>query len=139
MFREIGRPIEPSNALPLNSAFDFFPICFSQQINFVQEFSDAGAKRHPVEGEPNPYGVIAAIINAERECTKFTGWQQGFTPKEHREILDRQWMTDREDRRDVDQRKFQERLHREQIVIMGFGIILATILAAVIAALITKL
>src|ERR1700694_4175901 len=95
MFREIGRPIEPSNALPLNSAFDFFPICFSQQINFVQEFSDAGAKRHPVEGEPNPYGVIAAIINAERECTKFTGWQQGFTPKEHREILDRQWMTDR--------------------------------------------
>ncbi len=37
---------------------------------------------------------ISATLTKERNCSDrglFTTWQQGFTPKEHREMLDRQW------------------------------------------------
>ena len=30
-------------------------------------------------------------ICAQRDCMHFCAWQQGFTPKEHREMIDRQW------------------------------------------------
>jgi hypothetical protein len=33
---------------------------------------------------------IRPIIWADRECSAFIKWQQGFTPKEHREVYDRE-------------------------------------------------
>jgi hypothetical protein len=50
--------------------------------------------------------AVLANITRERECSMFMPWQPGFTPKEHREMLDRQWMMDREERRDRAQRKW---------------------------------
>ena len=31
-----------------------------------------------------------AVIGAERECSAFTPWRQGFAPKEHQEQIDRE-------------------------------------------------
>ncbi len=67
----------------------------------------------PVDPKENLYEWQ---INVERLCPTsadgkhlgFTKWQQGFTPKEHREMLDRQWMLDREERRDKEMREWQE-------------------------------
>lgn len=33
---------------------------------------------------------ITSVIQKEIVCTEFTKWQQGFTPKEHREMIDRE-------------------------------------------------
>jgi len=41
------------------------------------------------------------VFSKERPCESFTRWQQGFTPKEHREMIDHQamvkWQAERED------------------------------------------
>jgi hypothetical protein len=46
--------------------------------------------------------VFLGVIRHERECKKFTPWQQGFSPKEHAEMLHeqqmRQWQESREDK-----------------------------------------
>jgi len=43
---------------------------------------------------PEP-DVVLGIINADRDCPRFTPWRHGFTPKEHAEMLQmnemRQW------------------------------------------------
>jgi hypothetical protein len=37
------------------------------------------------------------LFDRERKCGEFADWQQGFTPKEHRELIDRQKLLERED------------------------------------------
>lgn len=50
---------------------------------------------------------VMAVIGKERSCTEFTEWQQGSSPKEHREMMDRKWMEEREERRDEAARNWQ--------------------------------
>jgi hypothetical protein len=77
------------------------PICFVQRYNLRSELVGSG--------KPKPDAVLR-ILTAERGCDTsednigFVTWQQGSTPKEHREMLDRQWMIAREDRRDAEMR-----------------------------------
>jgi hypothetical protein len=85
-----------------------------------------------------PAESILAKLQEERVCSEFTKWQPGATPVEHREMLHHKSLMDREDRRDKQARDFQRQLHREQIWVMGFGLIAATILGAVIGALLTR-
>lgn len=53
------------------------PICFARAVNL-----------------PSQYGTepIRQVLERERDCKPFTKWQQGFTPKEHREMIDRDKM-----------------------------------------------
>ncbi len=46
-------------------------------------------------------------IQMERTCESFTLWQQGFTPKEHREMIDRQWMLDFQAKREQEDREWR--------------------------------
>lgn len=64
----------------------------------------SGGSIHTLEFE-SP--TILSIVQKNRHCDAFTSWQYGFTPKEHRDMLDRQWLLDREDRRDKEQRGLQ--------------------------------
>jgi hypothetical protein len=50
---------------------------------------------------------LKRVIQHERDCKKFTPWKQGFTPKEHHEMIDRQWEQERQDRRDREMMEFQ--------------------------------
>ena len=58
------------------------------------------------------------VIHEERECGEsFTEWQLGFTPKEHREMLDRkEW-------RDWQERQRKEDKHWRVIELIVLGII----------------
>jgi len=58
------------------------PLCFIGAIDLRTETGKYG------EGTQER---IKSAINEERECGSFTQWQQGFTPKEHREMIDRKW------------------------------------------------
>lgn len=132
------------------------PLCFARAANFRQEVLDQiYARGVPVEDAihqvefPKEEDVLA-VIHAPRLCDYCTDWQQGFTPKEHREMLDRKWaqerddklrreMNEREDTRDarVEQREndrdaVAKNRHRNEILVFGVVIAVATIIGAVL-------
>ncbi len=123
-----------------------YPICFVQKYDLIDSFERISGQK-PAR--------FLTIINKERECELFTKWQQGFTPKDHREMMDRdkmlKWQTEREEvdrkwredqRKDdllwrADQEQKASRRHRWDLIIIGIVATLlicgATIAAAFIA------
>jgi hypothetical protein len=73
------------------------PICFARSQGYTAySLSPSDTFRDKVKEE----------IQKERECEYFTKWQQGFTPKEHSEMLDRQRQLEQEERRKKSDRKW---------------------------------
>ena len=72
------------------------PICFMRKLDMRAEF-EAVLKKPVSEEEsrgiknPNPDQVLPIIERSRRCDDGFTPWQLGFSPKEHREMLDRKW------------------------------------------------
>jgi hypothetical protein len=68
------------------------PICFMRSCDLKAEY---GEKRPGVSKD------LLSTLRKDRECSSFTDWQQGFTPKEHREMMDREgmkkWQMEREE------------------------------------------
>lgn len=81
--------------------FEETPLCFQMVITFDRARCSDKAGR-------------LSAIQEERECSEFTEWRVGFTPKEHREMLDRQRMIEREDQRDREMREYE--LKRDQAI-----------------------
>lgn len=110
------------------------PICFARTWNLRDEFHKHIAEEYDVVDRerwlrsPQPEHTLA-IINKERRCSGFVEWQQGFTPKEHREILDRQEQRDWQERQRRDERKW--RIAELVLLIIGAGVF--TIVGAVIS------
>ncbi len=71
------------------------PLCFVGSYDLRDLFRKFAGKDDP------DYLSVVHVINEERECSGFIKWQQGFTPKEHREMMDREkilaWQTEREE------------------------------------------
>ena len=60
------------------------PVCFMRCYDLKAEY-----------GEIKPPGLrkdLLSTLRKDRECNCFTKWKQGFTPKEHRDIMDREKM-----------------------------------------------
>jgi hypothetical protein len=110
VFRDTGDPPrrrrdEPPgliNPEPLYSTpYWHAPICFAQANDFLEEMRLGPLWRdHDVPGS-----MIKEVIQRERVCPSaneaklgFTPWQRGFTPREHREILDRPWRLENDQR-----------------------------------------
>ncbi len=78
--REGGEwPVQRGGGIPI---YERRPLCFamSEQIGVPKDdYSPLDFKEH---------------IHEKKDCKEFTEWQQGFTPKEHREMLDRQEFRD---------------------------------------------
>ena len=58
------------------------PLCFAGAYDLKNEFAE------------EQMGTVTrawSVISRERDCQQHTEWIQGFTPKEHREMLDRRW------------------------------------------------
>jgi hypothetical protein len=72
---------------------------------------------------------ILSVINCNRNCKSFTKWHQGFTPKEHQEMIDRESMLKRQaDIEDAD-RKWRTRQQWYMVIIAGIFTILGGIIA----------
>ena len=102
------------------------PLCFARVHSFSDDFKKAIKENIPEDGR------VKQIIQKERQCDKSTDWQQGFTPKEHREMLDREWMIRQEEKRDQDARDWQSqesqrnrkwRLAEFLIAVLALGLI----------------
>jgi hypothetical protein len=99
------------------------PVCFMQVIDLRYEFK-------------NDTPQITPVIQQSRECNEFVKWKQGFTPKEHREMIDRQWMQkhqEEHEKADKEWREKQEARHsREEwlrYIFLGIVTIVATLIA----------
>lgn len=72
------------------------PVCFAQAIEFRKEIA-----RDDESG-------ILPVIGKSRKCDSFMPWRHGFSPKEHQEMLDRQWLLDFQTRRDDADRRWRQ-------------------------------
>ena len=72
-----------------------FPHCFVRAASL------------PTEIPQTPGGTVRHVICKERDCPSFTPWRQGFSPKEHREMIDRKEIQDWKERQQQDERRFQ--------------------------------
>ncbi len=127
------------------------PVCFVQRYDLRGEIKSVF-----VAGKKDETGCVLQVITKERECSEFTDWQQGFTPKEHREMLDRQWMIDFQAKRENEDREWRERQrnedlawrekqetkadsrHRTELWIIGGVVTVALIVGAIIAAIVER-
>jgi len=91
------------------------PVCFINCFNIKEEVEVLRKAAHD-EPTQNSYGqhisphwgnYVKQVLNTERECEYFIEWQQGFTPKEHREMMDRQFMMKMEEERRRNDRKWR--------------------------------
>ena len=66
------------------------PICLARSVDLAEEWP--ASKELAEKYNDWPAALALEVITKERpECRgKFTTWQQGFTPKEHQETLDRE-------------------------------------------------
>ena len=119
---KLSRSIRDTGSLRSRAGYlDHEPLCFVQAFDLREEIQEARGDTSPIGGDAH-VAVIRNVMERERCCEKFIKWQQGFPPKEHREMLDRQWMIDREDRRALESHEWQERQeekaearHQEQL------------------------
>ena len=88
------------------------PICFALAYPLAEEVQSSAELQ-----EKNPDFLatrVLEVITKDRPCFGYTDWKQGFTPKEHRELLDRRWMMERADQLNRETREREERL-RERL------------------------
>jgi hypothetical protein len=99
-------------------AYELDPVCFVQAFDL------------PTEGEGHSW-PIAKILPKPRDCPKFVLWKQGFSPKEHQQMIDslelinrqndqrerdRQWEERREDAmRRWEEKRDQEAAYRDKL------------------------
>lgn len=81
------------------------PVCF-QRCDLRREIKQAFGTGK------NEMGCVLQVISKERDCNKFMDWQQGFTPKEHRELSDRKWMLEFQDKREKEDKEWREKQRR---------------------------
>ena len=106
-----------------NAIYDIWPICFMRESGFMRERSQFPRSSADV------VEATKGMLKRDRECSEFTEWRQGFTPKEHREMLDRQWMMERED----DRRKSDRRWRIIEVVALVIGAGIFTLLGVWLA------
>ena len=80
------------------SRFQPAPVCFinsfniKEEIEILREAAHDGPSQDSMGGYiPPHWGIhVKAVLNTERKCKPFRKHQQGFTPKEHKEMVDRE-------------------------------------------------
>jgi len=107
--------------------FEPAPICFINSFDIKEEVEVLRKAAHDEPTHDSMGGYIPphwatyvkVVLNTERKCKPFRKWQQGFTPKEHREMVDRER-----------QRKEDRKWHLIELIVLIIGAGLFTLLGA---------
>ncbi len=107
------------------------PICFAQAYDLSSEqWKVHRGQRSPSQAIDGDLGISPAdtlkVITDERGCNSFTKWQQGFAPKEIREMMDREKFLELQ----AKQRRDDKIWRIIEIIILVFGAGLFTVLGA---------
>jgi len=84
----------------LSGRYHYIPICFAMVVDFGEElkqlrnFPENATRQNEIGEEiwPKWGDLRKTVFSKERTCEPFTRWQQGFTPKEHIEMINRKEM-----------------------------------------------
>jgi hypothetical protein len=127
---EVDAAIRDEGKLPLEKHDgQFHRIFLKNPICFVAAYP-LGIEK-PAERHGHEHDWFLSVIHDERDCHQFTHWLQGYTPKEHYEMIQEaqrlKWQTEREladkadrNKRDQEARDFQaeqakqSRLHQNR-------------------------
>lgn len=84
---------------------------------------------------------VALLREDQSRCESFIRWVPSLSIRDHKEMLDREYMIEREDRRDTEMRAREDRRddrveahHRQDLAVLGGLVILAMVVSAMIAA-----
>lgn len=78
------------------------PICFKQAPDFKFIPYSQGVTLQRDKASKQVYDEI----QRDRECEFFTKWRQGFTPKEHQDMLDRELRIKLDEKRRTEERRW---------------------------------
>jgi hypothetical protein len=135
-YRTEGR-IVVSMADPRYEAAERMPVCAEDKIDFFDVLQSRKTYSPPATVTPDE---IVGMLGEERECHTWVQFNQLLTPKEHREMLDRQWMYEQEEKRITEDRKWRsnERMwthiwHVIDLLVLGVMVATATIVAGAVS------
>lgn len=89
------------------------PICFVRSYNLTEETKLLRHEDTTDRKELDWRKYVKEIINKERECEPFTEWHQGYEPKEHQEMIDREKMLKWQAKREDDDKIWRENQRKE--------------------------
>jgi len=135
--RSTGKPALAEQGVSLD-----FPVCFARAYPLRTE-----ADRVKETGR-NWLDANLEVIRRERDCASFARWRQGYSPKEHSEMIDRQWMLDWQRKTQEEDRAWREQTQKEdrewrreerrwriiELVVMGGIVTLVMVAAQIVAA-----
>ena len=93
-FHQLGEP----DLTPEKMNGDRFPTCFCRASQLKQEIDTRYNEIKSSKGIGYA-DAVKDIINKEKPCKQFVDWERGFTPKEHREMMDRKRLLEQEEQR----------------------------------------
>lgn len=127
-FGRLMRFGEPDTT-PDKMSGDGFPTCFSRVFQLGQEVETRYAEMQNTKMDTGFASAVREVIHRDRVCKQFVKWERGFTPKEHREMMDREQMLEwqrKERRSDIHWRIIE-------LIVLVVGAGLFTLLGAWIA------
>lgn len=130
-FLALGKP----DLTPEKMSGDNFPTCFNRAFQIGQEVKARHSEMTEAGKDASFASAVKDVIHKDRVCKQFVKWERGFTPKEHWEMMDRERMTEREDKRIREDREWQTKQQIRLVLIAG----IFTILGAIIGVLVTIL
>jgi len=83
----------------LTNRYYRYPVCFVMAVNLRERLEEIENLPENAPRQQDAYGnytwptwedLVKILIDNERECELFTKWRQGYTPKEHQEMMDRE-------------------------------------------------
>lgn len=78
--REVEAEMRERWSAPGFEHYNKYPVCFRRAAKLKDE-----AYKHKVPWQEQ----IKLVITGKRPCAHQTDWEQGFTPKEHQEVINR--------------------------------------------------
>lgn len=97
-FRDHG---ETTNSEGRSSHHQQVPVCLMRVVSFAKLLGNDTAK-----------ATVAKEIQSDRQCNRFTPWNQGFTPKEHAEMIQQEKLLEWQRERENAAREWEERQAR---------------------------
>jgi hypothetical protein len=125
------------SANPTQDYYDPLPLCFVMEQDLVDEFRRAlgqtqqASNATRMENSKREWRTVFSVIEAPRTCPQWIKWCQGFTPREHKEMIDAQKQQEwNEKRLEADRQRAERREDATKKADRKFQVVMVLLSAA---------